>query len=91
MLNKWFNTNFNICVINIDILVHIIVNVLHYELISFMYLMFFFFCFFLLQRATIYRDVNFQIHFLKFDNSTEKPVRDKNGLCIPIKPGLLVL
>lgn len=40
-----------------------------------------------LMRATIYRDSNFQTHFLKFDNSTEKPVRDKNGLCIPIKPG----
>lgn len=89
MLNKWFNTNFNICVINIDILVHIIVNVFHYELVYVPYVLF---CFvFLLQRATIYRDVNFQIHFLKFDNSAEKPVRDKNGLCIPIKPGLLVL
>lgn len=87
MLDKWFNTNFNICVINIDILVHIIVNVFHYEFVYVPYG--FFFC--LLQRATIYRDVNFQIHFLKFDNSAEKPVRDKNGLCIPIKPGLLVL
>lgn len=88
MLDKWFNTNFNICVINIDILVHIIVNVFHYEFVYVPY-GFFFFC--LLQRATIYRDVNFQIHFLKFDNRAEKPVRDKNGLCIPIKPGLLVL
>lgn len=86
MLNKWFNT-ISISVINIDILVHIIVNVFHYE---FVYVPYDYFVF-LLQRATIYRDVNFQIHFLKFDNSAEKPVRDKNGLCIPIKPGLLVL
>lgn len=33
--------NFNICVINIDILVHIIVNVFHYEFVYVPYDLFF--------------------------------------------------
>lgn len=40
-----------------------------------------------LMKATVFRNAGFQTHFLKFDNSTEKPIRDKDGLCIPIKPG----
>lgn len=52
MLNKWFNTNFNICVINIDILVHIIVNVFHYE---FVYVPYDLFCFFIAEGNYIPR------------------------------------
>ncbi|XP_062583298.1 long-chain fatty acid transport protein 6-like [Saccostrea cucullata] len=38
-------------------------------------------------KATVFRDKSFQINFIQFDTRSEKPIRDKNGRCIHIKPG----
>ncbi|XP_061172698.1 long-chain fatty acid transport protein 6-like [Saccostrea echinata] len=38
-------------------------------------------------KAVIFRNKNSQMHFIKFDNRTEEPIRDQNGKCIMIKPG----
>ncbi|XP_061172699.1 long-chain fatty acid transport protein 6-like [Saccostrea echinata] len=40
-----------------------------------------------LMKAVIFRNKNSQMNFIKFDNRTEEPIRDKNGRCIMIKPG----